>query len=109
MATRVVLVVVGPDLPSGGRVRRGRAGSPTSRSSPSCAMAESGARATDVCRRYGVNKETLRWWRAKYRGIELQEAERLKTLEEENRRLKRLAAEPALDDSLTKDVVGRKW
>ena len=48
-------------------------------------------------------------WRAKYRGMELQEAKRLKALEEENRRLKRLVAELALDNSLLKDVVGRKW
>lgn len=71
--------------------------------------AESGARASDVCRRHGVSKETLRRWRAKYRGLELQEARRLKQLEEENRRLKRLVAEQALDLSLLKDVVGRKW
>jgi putative transposase len=44
-----------------------------------------------------------------YHGLELQEARRLKALEEENRRLKRLVAEQALDLSLLKDVVGRKW
>jgi len=71
--------------------------------------AESGGRAADVCRRHGVSRETLRRWRAKYRGMELQEAKRLKALEEENRRLKRLVAELALDNSLLKDVVGRKW
>lgn len=71
--------------------------------------AKSGACTTEVCRRHGVSKETLRRWRAKYRGIELQEARRLKALEEENRRLKRLVAEQALDLSLPKDVVGRKW
>ncbi len=71
--------------------------------------AESGARAGDVCRRHGVSKETLRRWRAKYRGMELQEARRLKQLEEENRRLKKLVAELALDNSLLKDVVGRTW
>jgi putative transposase len=71
--------------------------------------AESGARATEVCRRHGVSKETLRRWRAKYRGMELQEAKRLKALEEENRWLKRVVAELALDNSLLKDVVGRKW
>ncbi len=71
--------------------------------------AESGARAAEVCRRHGISKETLRRWRAKYRGLELQEARRLKQLEEENRRLKRLVAEQALDLSPLKDVVGRKW
>ena len=70
---------------------------------------ESGARAAEVCRRHGVSKETLRRWRVKYRGMEVQEAKRLKALEEENRRLKRLVAELALDNSLLKDVVGRKW
>ena len=71
--------------------------------------AESGARPTEVCRRHGVSKETRRRWRVKHRGMELQEAKRLKALEEENRRLKRLVAELALDNSLLKDVVGRKW
>jgi putative transposase len=71
--------------------------------------AESGARAAEVCRRHGISKETLRRWRVKYRGMEVQEAKRLKALEEENRRLKRLVAELALDNSLLKDVVGRKW
>jgi putative transposase len=71
--------------------------------------AESGARVAEVCRRHGVSRETLRRWRAKYRGMEVQEAKRLKALEEENRRLKRLVAELALDNSLLKDVVGRKW
>jgi len=71
--------------------------------------AEGGGRAMEVCRRHGISKETLRRWRAKYRGLELQEARRLKALEEENRRLKRLVAEQALDLSLLKDVVGRKW
>ena len=71
--------------------------------------AESGVRAADVCRRHGVSREALRRWRAKYRGMELQEAKRLKALEEENRRLERLVAELALDNSLLKDVVGRKW
>ena len=71
--------------------------------------AESGARATEVCRRHGVSKETLRRWRAKYRGLELQEARRMKQLEDENRRLKRVVADLALDNSLLKDLVGRKW
>jgi putative transposase len=71
--------------------------------------AESGAQAAEVCRRHGISKETLRRWRVKYRGMEVQEAKRLKALEEENRRLKRLVAELALDNSLLKDVVGRKW
>jgi len=70
--------------------------------------AEAG-RSMEVCRRHGISKETLRRWRAKYRGLELQEARRLKQLEDENRRLKRLVADQALDLSLMKDLVGRKW
>lgn len=68
-----------------------------------------GGKSGEVCRRHGVSKETLRRWRAKYRGLELQEARRLKQLEDENRRLKRLVADQALDLSLMKDLVGRKW
>jgi len=71
--------------------------------------AEAGARAMEVCRRHGISKEALRRWRAKYRGLELQEARRLKQLEEENRRLKKVVADLALDNSLLKDLVGRKW
>jgi putative transposase len=70
--------------------------------------AESGPRMTEVCRRHGVSKETLRRWRAKYRGMGLQEAKRPKALEEANRRLTRLVAGLALDNSLLTDVVGRK-
>ena len=71
--------------------------------------AEAGVRAMEVCRRHGISKETLRRWRAKYRGLELQEARRMKQLEDENRRLKRVVADLALDNSLLKDLVGRKW
>lgn len=68
-----------------------------------------GGRSAEVCRRHGISKETLRRWRAKYRGLELQEARRLKALEDENRRLKKLVADQALDLSLMKELVGRKW
>jgi cyclopropane fatty-acyl-phospholipid synthase-like methyltransferase len=53
--------------------------------------------------------ETLRRWRAKYRDVGLAEAKRLKALEDENRRLKKLVADLSLDNQLLKDVVGRKW
>ncbi|MGH7688008.1 MAG: transposase [Gemmatimonadaceae bacterium] len=63
----------------------------------------------EVCRRHGISKETLRRWRTKYRGVGLAEAKRLKVLEEENRRLKQLVADQALDLSLMKGLVGRTW
>jgi putative transposase len=68
-----------------------------------------GGRGTEVCRRHGISKETLRRWRAKYRGVEVHEARRLKALEDENRRLKKLVADQALDLALMKELVGRKW
>jgi putative transposase len=70
---------------------------------------EAGGKVLEVCRRHGISKNTLQRWRAKYRGLELQEARRLKALEDENRRLKRLVADLSLDNALLKDVVGRKW
>lgn len=110
---------MGPDPARWREDRYGRAGLRTSRSSAIVREAESGGRAMEVCRRHRVSKETLRRWRAKYRGLELQEARRLKQLEEEqfeeeqleeeNRRLKYLVTEQVLDLSLHKDVVGRRW
>ena len=70
---------------------------------------EAGGKVLEVCRRHGISKNTLQRWRAKYRGLELQEAKRLKVLEDENRRLMRLVADLSLDNALLKDVVGRKW
>lgn len=70
---------------------------------------DAGATWAEVIRRHGISKETLRRWRAKYRGLELAEAKRLKALADENRRLKKLVADLSLDNALLKDVVGRKW
>jgi putative transposase len=70
---------------------------------------DAGATWAEVIRRHGISKETLRRWRAKYRGLELAEAKRLKALEDENRRLKKLVADLSLDNALLKDVVGRRW
>lgn len=69
---------------------------------------EAGAKVADVCRRHGVSKSALQRWRAKYRGLGLTEAKRLKA-EDENRRLKRLVADLSLDNALLRDVVGRTW
>ncbi len=70
---------------------------------------DAGGTWSEVTRRHGISKETLRRWRVKYRGLELAEAKRLKALEDENRRLKKLVADLSLDNALLKDVVGRKW
>lgn len=70
---------------------------------------DAGGTWAEVTRRHGISKETLRRWRVKYRGLELAEAKRLKALEDENRRLKKLVADLSLDNALLKDVVGRKW
>ena len=63
----------------------------------------------DISRKHGVTEQTFFRWRAKYGGLQLSEARRLKALEDENRRLKRLVADLSLDNALLKDVVGRKW
>lgn len=71
--------------------------------------AESGTQPSELARRHGVSKNTIGRWRAEYHGLEVQEDRRLKAVEDENRRLKKLVAAQALDLSLLKDLVGRKW
>jgi putative transposase len=56
-----------------------------------------------------VSETTVKRWRQRYGGLQVSEARRLRALEEENRRLKRLVADQALDLAMLKDVVGRKW
>lgn len=70
---------------------------------------ESGRRAEDLCRELGIHKATLYNWRKKYSGMESQQLKRLKELEEENRRLKQLYADAALDNKMLKDVLSKKW
>ena len=62
---------------------------------------------TEVIRRHGIAQKTYYNWKAKYGGLELSEARRLKALEEENRRLKKLVADQALDISLLKELLGK--
>ena len=66
---------------------------------------EAGAKPADLCRRHGISEATYYSWKSKYGGMEVSEAKRLKALEEENKRLKRLVAEQALDIQLLKDVA----
>jgi putative transposase len=70
---------------------------------------EAGAKITEVCRRHGITDTTVQRWRRKYGGLQISEARRLKTLEEENRQLKRLVAEQALNLQVVKDLLGKKW
>ena len=70
---------------------------------------EAGAKVSDVARRHGVSEMTLHRWRRKYGGLQVNEARRLKALEDENRQLKRLVADQALNLQVVKDLLGKKW
>ncbi|XHO98283.1 IS3 family transposase (plasmid) [Azospirillum sp. A26] len=69
---------------------------------------EAGQKTADVCRRHGISEATFYTWKAKYGGLEVSEARRLKALEDENTRLKKLLAEAMLDNAILKDVAGKK-
>lgn len=70
---------------------------------------EAGAKVAELARRHGVSEMTLHRWRRKYGGMAVPEARRLKALEEENRQLKRLVADQALNLQVVKDLLGKKW
>jgi putative transposase len=70
---------------------------------------DGGARAQDVCRKLGVSEQTLYRWKAKYGGMDVSDAKRLKHLEDENRRLKHMVADLALDIQALKAVLEKKW
>ncbi len=70
---------------------------------------ESGVPVADLCRRHGVSDASIYKWKAKYGGMEVSEAKRLRTLEEENAKLKRMLAEAMLDNVALKDLLGKKW
>ena len=70
---------------------------------------DGGIAAKDVVRDLGVNVQTLYRWRKKFGGLDVNEARRLKQLEDENRRLKRLVADLTLDKQMLQDVASRKW
>jgi putative transposase len=71
--------------------------------------AEAGAKTADLACRYGVSEATLYNWKAKYGGLEVSEAKRLRALEDENGRLKRLLADAMLDNAGLKDLLSKKW
>ncbi len=70
---------------------------------------DAGAKTKDLCRKYGVSEQTFYNWKAKYGGMTVSEARRLRELEAENAKLKKLLAEAELDKSTLKDLLSRKW
>ena len=70
---------------------------------------DAGAKLQDVIRRLGVSEQTYYRWKAKYGGMEVNDAKKLKALEDENRRLKQMVADQALDLQALKAVVAKKW
>ena len=70
---------------------------------------DAGAKAADVCRRLGVTETTFYRWKSKFSGMDVSDAKRLKQLEDENRRLKQMVADQALDLQAVKAVLRKKW
>jgi putative transposase len=70
---------------------------------------EAGAATKELCRKHGISEPTFYNWKAKYAGMTVSEARRLKELEAENAKLKKLLAEAELDKAALKDLLGRKW
>lgn len=70
---------------------------------------EAGAGTAELCRRLGISTQTLYHWKRKFGGLEVNDARRLRALEEENRRLKRLVADQALDNLALKDVLSKNF
>jgi putative transposase len=73
------------------------------------AEGDAGVSGVELARRHGISRQTFIRWKAKYGGLSVSEARRLRQLEDENRRLKKLVADLALDNAMLKDVVGKKW
>ena len=70
---------------------------------------EVGAKTADLARKHGVSEATLYSWKAKYGGMDVSEAKRLKQLEDENAKLKKLLAEPMLDAAALRELLSKKW
>jgi len=70
---------------------------------------EAGLAVTELCRKHGVSSPTFYKWKAKYGGLDVSEARRLKALEDENAKLKRILADAMLDNVALKDLLGKKW
>jgi putative transposase len=70
---------------------------------------DAGAKTGELARKHGVSEATLYNWKAKYGGMDVSEAKRLRMLEDENRKLKKLLAESMLDNSALKELLAKKW
>ena len=70
---------------------------------------ETGAGTGDLCRRHGISQGTFYKWKAKFGGMDVSDAKKLRALETENTRLKKLLAEAMLDNAILKDVNSKKW
>jgi putative transposase len=70
---------------------------------------ELGAKAADICRKHGISEATFYNWKAKFGGMDVSEAKRLRALETENGKLKRLLADAMLDNAALKDLLSKKW
>ena len=70
---------------------------------------EAGSTTADVCRRHGISSAAFYKWKAKFGGLDVSDAKRLRALEDENAKLKKLLAEAMLDNAILKDVTSRKW
>lgn len=71
--------------------------------------AERTGKSGEVIRRHGISRETFYRWRRKYGGLQVSDTKRLRALEEENRQLKRVVADQALNLQVLKDVLGKEW
>jgi putative transposase len=70
---------------------------------------ESGISVADMCRKHGVSDASIYKWKAKFGGMDVSDARRLRTLEDENAKLKRMLADAMLDNVALKDLLGKKW
>ena len=70
---------------------------------------EAGAKTGDVCRKHGVSSATFYKWKARFGGLDVSDAKRLRSLEDENAKLKRLLAEAMLDNAMLKDIASNVW
>ena len=70
---------------------------------------EAGSKTGDVCRKHGISSATFYKWKAKFGGLDVSDAKRLKSLEDENAKLKKLLAEAELDKAMLKEIASKKW